>query len=197
MRNRQFGCGRWVRGSVVCAMAAALAGCQTLPGAKGGMEKADTRVTASAQAQTQAVGAPHAIVENRQALDLRVFLADTRSRPGWTPVPLKPSGMLYVQPMAVIDRGDLIGIQSATDQKGDGVLVLILGDEGLRKLREATAANPGLRLALVVGHTMLAAPEYAAPITQQQLAFGVGSAHNAELAARSVAGVDAAPMGAF
>lgn len=197
MRNRQAGCIRWVMGSMVGAVAVALVGCQTLPGAKGGKERADTHATVAAQAQTQAVGAPHAIVENRQALDLRVFLADTRSRPDWTPVPLKPSGMLYVRPMAIIDRGDLIGIQAATDQKGDGVLVLILGDEGLRKLREATAANPGLRLALVVGHTMLAAPGYAAPITQQQLAFGVGSAHNAELAARSVAGVDAAPMGAF
>lgn len=197
MRNRQAGCGQWVMGSVVCAMAVALAGCQTLPGTQSGTEKVHTRATASAQAHTQAVGSPHAITENRQALDLRVFLADTRSRPGWTPVTLKPSGMLYVRPEAVIVRADLIGIQAATDQKGDGVLVLILGDEGLRKLREATAANPGLRLALVVGHTMLAAPGYAAPVTQQQLAFGVGSAHNAELAARSVAGVDAAPMGAF
>ncbi len=124
---------------------------------------------------------------------MRVFLADTRPRPGWAAVNLKPSGMLYVQPAAVIGRSDLIGIQSATDQKGDGILVLILGDEGLRKMRAATAANPGLRLALVVGHTMLAAPGYAAPISQQQLAFSVGSARNAELAARSVAGVDAVP----
>lgn len=101
--------------------------------------------------------------------------------------------MLYVKPAAVISRSDLMGIQSATDQKGDGILVLILNDEGLKKMRAATTANPGLRLALVVGHTMLAAPGYAAPITQQKLAFGVGSAHNAELAARSVAGVDATP----
>ncbi len=172
-----------------------LAGCQTPPGSRGGAGGAAASAPA---ASPQPTGPRHAIAENRQALDLRVFLADTRSRPGWTPVPLKPSGMLYVRPDAVIGRADLIGIQSATDQKGDGVLVLILGDEGLRKLREATAANPGLRLALVVGHTMLAAPGYAAPITQQQLAFGVGSARNAELAARSVAGVDAAsPAGGF
>jgi hypothetical protein len=170
----------------------ALAGCQTPPGSRGGAGAGAAAVSAPA-ASPQPTGPQHAITDNRQALDLRVFLADTRSRPGWTPVPLKPSGMLYVRPDAVIGRGDLIGIQAATDQKGDGVLVLILGDEGLRKLREATAANPGLRLALVVGHTMLAAPGYAAPISQQQLAFGVGSARNAELAARSVAGVDAAP----
>src|SRR5690606_18994813 len=103
---------------------------------------------------------------------------------------LKPSGMLYVRPEAIIDRSDLMAIQSATDQNGDGVLVLILSDEGLRKMRAATAAHPGLRLALVVGQTMLSAPGYAAPISQQQLAFGVGSARNAELAARSVAGVE-------
>ncbi|CAM5209322.1 hypothetical protein CDEN61S_03866 [Castellaniella denitrificans] len=171
---------------------AVLAGCQGLPGAQGGAGKATTTPTASAE-PAQAMGPQHAITENRQALDLRVFLADTRSRPDWTPVSLKPSGVLYVRPAAVIGRDDLIGIQSATDQKGEGILVLILGDEGLRKMREATAANPGLRLALVVGHTMLAAPGYAAPITQQRLAFDVGSARNAELAARSVAGEDAAP----
>ncbi|MHA3902705.1 hypothetical protein ACTPOE_03820 [Castellaniella sp. WN] len=176
------------------AMLAVLAGCQSVPDAKGGTDRA--AAPSSAATSAQASGSRHAITENRQALDLRVFLADTRPRSDWTPVPLKPSGMLYVRPTAVIGRSDLIGIQSATDQKGEGILVLILGDEGLRKMREATAANPGLRLALVVGHTMLAAPGYAAPISQQQLAFGVGSARNAELAARSVAGVDPAPPSA-
>ncbi|WP_146030590.1 hypothetical protein [Castellaniella caeni] len=124
-----------------------------------------------------------------QAADLRVFLADTKAHPGWTPVPLKPSGLLYVRTDAIIDRSDLMGIQSASDQNGGGILVLVLKDEGLAKLRAATAAHPGLRLALVVDKIMLAAPAYAAPIRQQQLAFGVGSVHNAELAARSVAGV--------
>lgn len=189
MRKPCLGMKPW-KMALAGAALVALAGCQTPPGSRGGTGAAAVSAPA---ASPQPTGPQHAITDNRQALDLRVFLADTRSRPGWTPVPLKPSGMLYVRPDAVIGRGDLIGIQAATDQKGDGVLVLILGDEGLRKLREATAANPGLRLALVVGHTMLAAPGYAAPISQQQLAFGVGSARNAELAARSVAGVDAAP----
>lgn len=168
-----------------------LAGCQAVPGAKNAGN--ETAAAAPERPQMQTTHPRHVITENRQALDLRLFLADTQPRPGWTPVSLKPSGMLYVRPDEVIGRDDLIGIQAATDQKGEGILVLILGDEGLRKLRAATAANPGLRLALVVGHTMLAAPGYAAPISQQQLAFGVGSARNAELAARSVAGVDAAP----
>ncbi|MGB3425401.1 MAG: hypothetical protein WBF84_07220 [Castellaniella sp.] len=180
------------------AMLLALAGCQTAPGTRSTAQGKTEPPAAAAPTQTRAVGAQHAITENRQALDLRVFLADTRSRPDWTPVTLKPSGVLYVQPTAVISRSDLMGIQSATDQKGDGILVLILNDEGLKKMRAATTANPGLRLALVVGHTMLAAPGYASPITQQKLAFGVGSAHNAELAARSVAGVDAtSPAGGF
>jgi len=181
------GCKPWMKTLAGVALTV-LAGCQTPPGSRSTPD-----APAAPVAVPQAVGPQPVITENRQALDLRVFLADIRSRPGWMPVPLKPSGMLYVRPEALINRADLIGIQSATDQKGDGVLVLVLSDDGLRKLREATAANPGLRLALVVGHTMLAAPSYAAPITQQQLAFGVGSARNAELAARSVAGVEAAP----
>ncbi len=188
MRNPCSG-GRLWSAALAGTVVLGLAGCQVPPGSRSGGDEM-AAVPAAAPTQT---GPRHAITENRKALDLRVFLADVRSRPGWTPVSLKPSGMLYVRPTAVIGRSDLIGIQSATDQKGDGILVLILSDEGLRKLREATAANPGLRLALVVGRTMLAAPGYAAPITQQQLAFGVGSARNAELAARSVAGVDAPP----
>ncbi|CAM5181867.1 Preprotein translocase subunit SecD OS=Castellaniella defragrans OX=75697 GN=HNR28_001584 PE=4 SV=1 [Castellaniella defragrans] len=101
----------------------------------------------------------------------------------------KPSGVLYVRTDALIDRHDLIGIQSATDQTGGGILVLIRSDTGFRKMRAATTAYPGLRLALVVGQTMLAAPSYTSPIHEQQLAFSVGSASNAERAARSVAGV--------
>lgn len=134
-------------------------------------------------------GPRRAVNAGQEAENVRVFLADTQPRAGWTPVHLKPSGVLYVRTDAVIDRRDLIGIQSATDQAGGGILVLILSDSGLRKMHKATAANPGLRLALVVGQTMLAAPGYAAPIREQQLAFGVGSARNAEVAARAVAGV--------
>ncbi|TAN30436.1 MAG: hypothetical protein EPN31_03345 [Castellaniella sp.] len=134
-------------------------------------------------------GPRRAVDANRAAENIRVFLADTRPRAGWTPVHMKPSGVLYVRTDAVIDRRDLIGIQSATDHAGGGILVLILSDSGFRKVHEATAANPGLRLALVVGQTMLSAPAYAAPIREQQLAFSVGSARNAEIAARAVAGV--------
>ena len=177
-------------------MLAVLAGCQTPGGTSPSAAPPAAAAAEPAQPATQPgtePGATHTITENRQAMDLRVFLADTHAQAGWTPVSLKPSGMLYVQPAAVIDRSDLMGIQSATDSQGGGVLVLILSDEGLRKMHDATAAHPGMRLALVVGQTMLAAPGYAGPVNQQKLAFGVGSPRNAELAARSVAGVPTTP----
>jgi hypothetical protein len=165
-----------------------LAGCQLPPGQEVLRGPASGANAAPARHVAHA-GPRQAITPSREAENVRVFLADTRSRAGWTPVHLNPSGVLYVRTDPVIDRRDLIGIQSATDQTGGGILVLILSDEGYRKMHEATAANPGLRLALVVGQTMLAAPGYAAPIRERQLAFGVGSARNAELAARAVAGV--------
>lgn len=182
-----------------------LAACQTLQGGSGAASPgagtagnaganagpapghAATADTASAVAM--ASDGAHAVAPNRQAENLRIFLADTSPRPGWRPVSLKPSGMLYILADAILQRSDLMGIQAATDQKGGGILVLILNDDGFEKVRAATAANPGLRLALVVGQTLLAAPAYAAPIQQQQLAFAVGTARNAEIAARSVAGV--------
>ncbi|HEX2519406.1 MAG TPA: hypothetical protein VHK04_07695 [Castellaniella sp.] len=162
-----------------------LAGCQS-----GGFPGSTSPGVVTAPGGRVAHAGPRRAVDaNREAESIRVFLADSRPRAGWAPVHMKPSGVLYVRTDAVIDRRDLIGIQSATDQAGGGILVLILSDSGFRKMREATAANPGLRLALVVGQTMLSAPAYAAPIREQQLAFSVGSARNAELAARAVAGV--------
>lgn len=164
----------------------ALSACQSVPPVPGqtAAEALPPAQSAPAQADDQ-----QTIRADAQATDLRVFLADVNPRPGWVPIPMKPSGVLYVRTTPVISRNDLLGIQSATDQSGGGVLVLALSDEGFRKIHAATAANPGLRLALVVGQTMLAAPGYAAPIREKQLAFGVGSRHNAELAARAVAGV--------
>ncbi|WP_322999754.1 hypothetical protein [Castellaniella sp.] len=171
-------------------LAFALSACQTMPGARTGAQGASTTAAGNLGTAKPAHADPVRTVNpSREASDLRVFLADTRSHPGWTPVPLKPSGLLYVRTDAIIGRDDLMGIQSATDQNGGGILVLVLKDSGLTKLRDATAANPGMRLALVVGQMMLAAPAYASPIREQKLAFGVGSAHNADVAARSVAGV--------
>lgn len=169
---------------------AVLAACQTPP-ATVHQGSGPTPSAPNAQTALDGVqkGPVQSVQDQREATDLRVFLADTKAHPGWTAVPLKPSGVLYVRTDALISRSDLMGIQSATDQRGNGLLVLILTETGQNKLQAATAANPGLRLALVVGPMMLAAPAYTAPIREQTLAFPVGSARNAEIAARSVAGV--------
>lgn len=181
-----------VRLGLVILMLGTLAACQTTSnGQHSAISSTKTSVPAFgvSTAVDSAQASPVRLLEDtREAADLRVFLADSKAHPGWTPVPLKPSGVLYVRTDAIIDRNDLMGIQSATDQAGSGLLVLVLKEDGLTKLRAVTAANPGLRLALVVGQVMLAAPAYTAPIQEQQLAFPVGSASNAEIAARSVAG---------
>lgn len=192
--------GKW---GLIVGVILAVSGCQTPPQGSSPATTDTQRAPAqSSQGLAQVgQGAPLArttderqvIETNAQAADLRIFLADTQPRPGWVEISLKPSGVLHVNTAPVITRADLIGIQSGTDQAGGGVLVLALSDEGLRKLHAATAANPGLRLALVVGQTMLAAPGYASPIRERQLAFGVGSRRNAEIAARAVAGVESAP----
>uniref|UniRef100_UPI00333E57BE hypothetical protein n=1 Tax=Castellaniella defragrans TaxID=75697 RepID=UPI00333E57BE len=173
---------KWI---VILGMVLAVSGCQTGARKSATADSAQTRPGESAQAADQG----EAIRDDTQAVDLRIFLADTQPRQGWAEVTLKPSGVLYVNTSPVISRSDLVGIQAATDQSGGGVLVLTLSDEGQEKIRAATTANPGLHLALVVGHTMLAAPKYADPLQEKQLAFGVGSRRNAEIAAHAVAGV--------
>ncbi|HEX7388208.1 MAG TPA: hypothetical protein VF285_13175 [Castellaniella sp.] len=179
----------WAARLLLVGSALTLAGCQGLPlGSSPGFQASDTVTTLRGRHVTS-TAPQQPVTPSRTAEQLRVFLSDTHPHAGWVPVHLKPSGELYVRTEAIIDRRDLVGIQSATDQAGGGILVLILSREGLRKIREATANHPGLRLALVVGQTMLAAPGYTAPVREQQLAFGVGSAHNAEVAARAVAGV--------
>ncbi len=193
--------GKWC---LVVGVMLAVAGCQAPSGGASAPSATDTRQAPAAPQQglSQADQAAslarttderRAIETNAQAAELRVFLADTQPRPAWVEISLKPSGVLYVNTAPVITRSDLIAIQSGSDQAGGGVLVLALSDEGLRKLHAATAAHPGLRLALVVGQTMLAAPGYAAPIRERQLAFGVGSRRNAEIAARAVAGIESTP----
>lgn len=186
LRDRSW---RYLRTGGLVLLASFLAACQTTPAVKAGASAGPASVKAAGTTTPVRSDPVRAVTANREAADLRVFLADTRSHPGWAPVSLKPSGLLYVRTDALIDRSDLMGIQSATDQAGGGLLVLILTDEGLKKMRAVTTAHPGLRLALVVGQVMLAAPAYAAPIQEQQLAFGVGSTRNADMAARSVAGV--------
>lgn len=173
-----------VRTFAVGGLALVLAACQPLPVQPSSQ---GPQTTAEAPGETRSA---QAIQADHEALDLRIFLAGATPTPGWVPVNLNPQGMLYVMTEPVITRRDLIGIQSAVDdESGDGILIVALSDAGFAKIRAATAAHPGLRLALVVGRTMLAAPGYTAPISEKQLAFRVGSRENADKAARAVAGV--------
>src|SRR3546814_8300458 len=96
------------------------------------------------------------IQKRADAAPVRVFLADTAAHAGWVPITLKPEGVLYVLTDPVLTRDDLMGVQAATAHDGSGILILVLNDGGLNKIRQATASHPGLKLALVVGHTMLA-----------------------------------------
>lgn len=171
-----------------------LSACQTMPRSPGAVTsgpEASLQSSVQPGAGATAERAPELKVSSSpRAVDLRLFIADVKPHVGWTAVALKPRGILYVRTDPVITRADLMGIQSATDQAGGGILILALNDGGFRKVQAATSAHPGLRLALVVGQTMLAAPGYAAPIHEQQLAFAVGTPRNAQIAARAVAGVD-------
>lgn len=168
-------------------LALALAACQPLP-LKGDQQVSTSEAPAAPVSKDQAA---LAVQTDRQALNLRIFLASESPRPGWVQVNLNPQQALYVMADPVITRSDLVGIRSAVDnQSGDGILEVALSDAGLVKIRSATASYPGLRLALVVNKTMLAAPGYAAPVTEKLLAFRVGSRENAVKAARGVAGVD-------
>lgn len=167
-----------------------LGGCQPLPLQPAQGVQA-TEAPAPVVSQTQKGPITQTAQVNHHALDLRIFLASELPMPGWIPVNLSPQGVLYVMTEPVITRRDLTGIQSAVDDKtGEGILIVALSDAGFAKIHAATAAHPGLRLALVVNKTMLAAPGYAAPISKKQLAFHVGSRENADKAARAVAGVE-------
>jgi len=156
----------------------ALAACQSMPGQQ--TQTADTATTTPAETTMQATG---------QGAPVAVFLADTVSQTGWTPVQIQ-SGTLYVNPQPVVTREDLIGVKAGTSKEGEGLLALALSDAGAKKVNDITAGNPNKRLALVVGRTMLAAPSYSGPVTTGQLVFAVGTADNATAAARAIAGVE-------
>ncbi len=166
----------------------ALAACQTTPSATDAAVS-DQAVTpgttqqsaqeTSTQQQASAQGAPVA-----------VFLADTEERDGWQPVQLD-MGALYLNPEPIVVRDDLTGVQAGASQEGDGLLALELNPAAQSRLTQATTDNPNLRLALIVGQTMLAAPAYNAPVTTPHLIFVVGTEQNAMAAARAIAGVPA------
>ena len=165
---------------IVPASLLLLAACQSMPGKQASTAKTAPETTLQASSH----GAPVA-----------VFLADTAAQPGWSPVKVQ-SGTLYVNPQPVVTRDDLVGVRAGTNKEGEGLLALALNEVGQKKVASITANNPNRRLALVVGRTMLAAPNYTTTVTSDQLVFGVGTAENATAAARAIAGVDAPAAGA-
>ena len=166
-----------------------LAACQTTPPAQTDAAAVDqaaapetvqrTDPEASTQQQASAQGAPVA-----------VFLASTETKEGWQPVQLE-TGSLYLNPQPVVIRDDLTGVQAGSSQEGDGLLALELSPEAQRRVTQATTEHPNMRLALIVGQTMLAAPGYTDPVTTEHLIFVVGTEQNAMAAARAIAGVPA------
>jgi preprotein translocase subunit SecD len=154
-----------------------LAACQSMPGKK----------NTTAQTTTQSPQPETTLQATNNGARVAVFLADTSSHAGWTPVPIK-SGSLYVNPQPVVTRGDLSDIKAGANKQGVGLLALGLNQAGQDKVLDATTRNPNKRLALVVGRTMMAAPSYTVPVTSQQLVFPVGTEANATAAAQAIAG---------
>lgn len=165
-----------------------LAACQTTPPAQtdaGAPES--TAAPETAQSPEQESAAQQA---SAQGAPVAVFLASSDAREGWQPVELE-AGSLYLNPEPVVIRDDLTGVQAGASQDGDGLLALELNTDGQSRVTQATTDNPNMRLALIVGQTMLAAPGYNAPVTTPHLIFVVGTEENALAAARAIAGVPA------
>ena len=165
-----------------------LAACQTVPV---GQEQQDSSSAAVAPAQpaSEPANRPVETVQaTRQGAPVAVFLADTQEHAGWRPVQIQ-SGTIFLNPQPVITRQDLSDVRVGTSPQGEGLLALGLNDVGKKKVEDITAANPNMRLALVVGRTMMAAPGYSTPVSTTQLVFGVGTEANATAAARAIAGV--------
>lgn len=165
---------------LVPASLVVLAACQTTP------SQTPTTTTAPT-AQTDQRPADSTVQAARQGAPVAVFLADTENQAGWTPVQIQ-AGTLYVNPQPVLTRDDLVGVKAGTSQQGDGLVALTLSDIGKRKVSDITRNNPNKRLALVVGHTMLAAPSYTTEVTAPELVFAVGTEQNAVAAVRAIAG---------
>lgn len=166
-----------------------LAACQTTPPAQTDAAVPDQAAAPESVPSTtpEAVTQQHAAA---QGAPVAVFIASTETRDGWQPVQLDV-GNLYLNPQPVVIRDDLTGVQAGASQEGDGLLALELTSDAQSRVRQATTENPNMRLALIVGQTMLAAPGYTEPVTTPHLIFVVGTEQNAMAAARAIAGVPA------
>lgn len=158
----------------------------------------DTTATTPSQTTAVAPTTPAAPVEQgvaqQEGAPVGIFLADTNPHADWATVDVQPNGTLYVLPEAILTNEDLVGVQAGTGENPEvGLLALDLNPEATRRLAQLTTEKPNMRLALVVGNTMLAAPGYKEPVTEGRLIFMVGSEANALAAAQAIAGEGAKP----
>lgn len=170
-----------------------LAACQTAPTSPSDTATPDAAAVPQTTQESPTDAVPEAPSQQQassQGAPVAVFLASSDPREGWQPVQLDV-GALYLNPQPVIIRDDLTGVQAGASEEGDGLLALELGPDGQNRLIQATTENPNMRLALIVGRTLLAAPGYNEPVTTPQLIFVVGTEQNALSAARAIAGVPA------
>lgn len=163
-----------------------LAACQTTPTTQSDAATAETAAPQTAQESVQETSPSQEQVQ--AGAPVAVFLASSESRDGWQPVQLDV-GALYLNPEPVLVREHLTGVQAGTSEEGDGLLALEFGSEGQSRLMQATTDYPNMRLALIVGRTLLAAPGFDVPVTTPHLIFVVGTEQNALSAARAIAGV--------
>jgi preprotein translocase subunit SecD len=168
----------------------ALAACQTIPSQSGSQSSASA-TTPPSSAQTDSTQSQATSQQATQGAPVAVLLADSVEQTGWTAVNVG-SGTLYVNPEPILTRADLVGVQSGASETGEGLLALDLSDQGQQKLQQSTTQFPNKRLALVVGSTLLAAPNYSTPVQTGQLVFVVGTEQNATAAARAIVGEDQA-----
>lgn len=167
-----------------------LAACQTTPSSQTDITAADDAAVAPQTTQEAPQQQPPTEQASSTGAPVAVFLASSEAREGWQPVQLDV-GALYLNPQPVVIRDDLTGVQAGASEEGDGLLALELSPEGQSRLAQATTENPNMRLALIVGRTLLAAPGYDEPVTTPHLIFVVGTEQNALSAARAIAGVPA------
>lgn len=170
----------------------ALAACETTSpsgSSTSAPEQPEQQQSQAPQQPTQSATDPaQAQQGTQQGAPVAIFVAATTEQPGWHPIELE-SGNLYLNPEPVVIQNDLTGVQAGAGDDGIGLLALELNPEGQSKVQKATSDHPNMRLALIVGQTLLAAPGYAEPVMQEQLVFAVGSEDNANAVARAIAGV--------
>ncbi len=121
------------------------------------------------------------------AVDISIFVADTNPHDDWIAVPVKDE-TLYIKSDPALRLTDLLGIQAGNNDKGEGLLAVDITDTAKAALASLTTTHENLRLALIVGQTLVAAPTYISPVDSSRLIFPIGKPQDAEKLVRLVAG---------